>query len=342
MSLTGRREAILRIIVEDYLSGAAPVASKTIVDKYGLKVSPATIRNGMAHLEQEGYITRPHHSAGSVPTDEAYHYYVESVIEDMELPLAEQYMIYEVFRETKEGLEQWLKLAVVWLAHFVHNIALVTYPKASQCRLKHLDLVALQDFVALLILVLHEANVRQQVLSFDRRITQDELTRLANKLNAAYAGMTRSEILASRLELSSEEKQITRCLVDVMATEGKLEYGRPYLEGLHLMLGQPEFANNPRTLNILEVLEEGDWLRNIFCQELDKGKVKGRVKIIIGEENPEEALRDLSLLISQYGVPDKASGIVGVLGPKRMDYARAISSLNCFSTLLSNSVTECI
>jgi len=342
MALAERREAILRIIAEDYISGAIPIASKAIADKHNLGVSPATVRNDMAYLEQEGYITHPHHSAGSVPTDKAYRYYVESTIEDMELPLAEQYIAYELLRETKEEMEQWLKLAVAWLARFVHNIALITYPKATQCRLKHLDLVALQDFVALLILVLYESKVRQQILSFNKRITQDELTSLANKLTSAYAGMSNSEILASRPELSSEEERVTECLLDVMATENKLEYGRLYIEGLRLMLDQPEFAHSPKILGILEVLERDDWLRNIFWQEPGEGPGERKVKVIIGEENPEKALQDSSLIISQYGVPNKASGIVGVLGPKRMDYARVISSLNCLSTLLSNSVTEYI
>jgi heat-inducible transcriptional repressor len=341
MRVAGRREAILRIIVEDYISGTMPVASKSITDRHGLKVSSATIRNDMAYLEQEGYITRPHHSAGGIPAAKAYRYYVESIVEDIELPLAEQYMMYELLKEAKEEIEEWLKLAAALLARFVHNIAIITYPKATQCRLKHLDLVALQDFIALLVLVLYEAKVRQQILSFNERITQDELTRLANKLTSAYAGMSSSEILANTSELSLEEERVTGCLIDMMATEDKLEYGRPYIEGLRLMLDQPEFADSPRTLKILEVLEKEDWLKNLkaVSYQLSANR-KGKVKVLIGEENPEVALQDLSVVISQYGIPDKASGVIGVLGPKRMDYARAISSLNCLSTLLSESITE--
>jgi len=121
-----------------------------------------------------------------------------------------------------------------------------------------------------------------------------------------------------------------------MAAEDKLEYGEPYLEGLRLLLSQPEFTNSSRTLSILEMLEGENWLRNIFRQESSK---RG-VKVVIGGENPEPALQDLSLIASQYGIPDRASGIVGVIGPKRMDYAKAISSLTSLSTLLSNSVVE--
>ena len=336
MILEGRREAVLRIIVKDYITGTVPIASKAIVDRYGLEVSPATIRNDIACLEEEGYVTHPHHSAGSMPTDKAYRYYVELIGEDIELPPGEQYLIYHLLQETRGEIERWLRLAAVLLAHFVRNMAIVTSPRATHSRLKYFDLVALQDFVALLISVLYGAKVKQQVLSFSRRFTQDELTKLANKLTAIYAGMTSSEILANKAELSSEEKQISQCLAKMMDTEDKLEYGEPYLEGLRLMLSQPEFANNPKTLNILEILEGEDWLRKISCQELSRGGVKA----IIGEENPEPSLQDLSLIISPYGIPDKASGIVGVLGPKRMDYARAISSLNYLSMLLSNSIAS--
>jgi heat-inducible transcriptional repressor len=340
MALAQRREIVLKIIVDEYIAGAVPVASKTIADNYDLKVSPATIRSEIAYLEQGGYVSRPHSSAGSVPTDKAYRYYVEAMSGDIEIPLAEQYLIYRLFQETKEEIEQLLKLATAWLARFVHNMALVTSPRPSQHRLKHLGLVALQDFVALLILVLYKAKVRQKILFFDRRISQDELTKIANKLASIYNGMSGSEILANKnkLELSREESQVTGNLVDMIATEDKLEYGKPYFEGLHLMLSQPEFSSSLKMLSVLRVLEREDWLNDIFCSELNRGKAK----VIIGGETPEEALQDLSLIISQYGMPDKTSGIVGVLGPKRMDYAKAIASVNCLSSVLSKSVAEYI
>ncbi len=336
MAVRQRRETVLRVIIEDYITKAAPVASSTIVEKYGLKVSPATVRNDTAYLEREGYVIHPHRSAGSIPTDRAYRYYVELIGAEIELPRVEQYLVHQISQEAKEELEQWLKTVAALLARLVHNLVVITSPKAVRCRFKHLDLVALQDFVALLIVVLYEAKVRRQVLSFSRKVSQDELTKLANRLTSVYGGMTSSEILATREGLSSEERQVSESLVEIMAAQDKLDYGEPHLEGLRLLLGQPEFADSPRILGILEVLEGEGWLRNIFSQESNKGGVK----VVIGEENPEPALQDLSLLASQYGVPDKASGIVGVIGPKRMDYAKAISSLNCFSALLSDSVAE--
>ena len=336
MAMKERRETVLRVIIEDYITRAAPVASSAIVEKYGLKVSPATIRNDTAYLEQEGYVVHPHRSAGSIPTDKAYRYYVELIGAEIELPRVEQYLVHQVSQEAKEELEQWLKTVAALLARLVRNLVVITTPKAVRCRFKHLDLVALQDFMALLIVVLYEAEVRRQVVSFDRKVSQDELTRLANKLTSVYGGMTGSEILAKREKLPSEERHLSESLAEIMAAQDKLDYGEPYLEGLRMLLSQPEFTNSPRILGILEVLEGEDWLRNVFSQESSRGGVK----VVIGDENPEPALQDLSLLASRYGVPDKASGIVGVIGPKRMDYAKAISSLNCLSTLLSDSVAE--
>jgi heat-inducible transcriptional repressor len=338
MPVRDRRETVLRVIIEDYITRAAPVASSTIVEKYGLKVSPATVRNDTAYLERQGYVIHPHRSAGSIPTDKAYRYYVELIGEEIELPYVDQYLAHQVSQEAKDELEQWLRTVAALLARLVHNLVVITTPKAVRCRFKHIDLVALQDFMALLIVVLYEAKVRRQVLSFNRKVSQDELTKLANKLTSAYGGMTGSEILTRTGGLSSEERQISESLVEIMGAQDKLDYGEPHLEGLRLLLSQPEFVNSPRILGILEVLEGEDWLRNIFSQESSRG----RVRVVIGEENPEPALQDLSLLASHYGVPDKASGIVGVIGPKRMDYAKAISSLSCLSALLSNSVAEYI
>jgi heat-inducible transcriptional repressor len=338
MATRERRETVLRTIIEDYITRAAPISSGAIAERYSLKVSPATIRNDTAYLEREGYVMHPHHSAGSVPTDKAYRYYVELIGEEVELPRVEEYLIRQISREAKEELEQWLRTVAALLARLVHNLVVITTPKAVRCRFKHLDLVDLQDFMGLLIVVLYEAKVRRQVLSFNRKVSQDELTELANKLTAIYGGMTVCEISARSEGLSPQERLLSESVVEIMAAEDKPEYGAPYLEGLRLLLSQPEFTGSPRILGILEVLEGEDWLRNIFY----RGSSKGGVKVVIGEENPEPALQDLSLIASRYGLLNKAGGIVGVIGPKRMDYAKAISSLNCLSTLLSNSVAEYI
>ena len=337
-ALKARREIILRVIVDEYIRRAMPVASRTIAQDYDLKVSPATIRNDMAYLEGEGYITRPHHSAGGIPTDKAYRYYVESLRREVDFSGVEQHSIYHPVRKTRDRIEPQIRWAVFFLARFVHNLAIITSPKTSQSHFKHLDLVSLQDFVALLVLVLYRARIRQRFLSFDEAVSQGELTSLANRLNAVYAGMTSDEILAEEPGLSPLEQKVAQVVVDVMEGENRLEYGKPYIEGLYLLLSQPEFSRTSRVVGILELLEKENWLANVLGQQASAGKVE----VIIGGENAEEALRDFGLVVGHYGVSTKAGGIVGVIGPKRMDYSRAISSVNSVSTLLSKSVAEYI
>ena len=165
-------------------------------------------------------------------------------------------------------------------------------------------------------------------------MTQERLTNMAEKLNAAYSGLTGSEILVKKLELASAEEQVTGAVIDIMAAEDKLEYEQPYLEGLSLMLGQPEFAQKDKMLSIMELMEAKDWLGSALAQR--SGEVG--VQVVIGEENRDETLHDLSLIFSSYGIPGQIDGTIGVIGPTRMDYRRAISTVDYMSEVLSGLV----
>ena len=329
--LTARREAVLGIIVGEYIATAAPVASETISRNYQLGVSPATIRNDMAYLEEIGYITRPYTSAGTMPLDRGYRYYVESLTKNVRLPRDEQAHIRNLFNEVEDGFDRWLKLAADLMARLVRNAALVTFPKSSHCQFKHVELVAVHEFLALLILVLSNAVLRRQLLHFNKPMNQEQLTSLANRLNSAYSGLTSSEISTKKLEFLPEQEWIAENIVDIMIAEDETEKDEPYLEGLRLMFGQPEFAQKDRMLDILELMEAKDWFSSALSQRSsDEG-----VQIVIGEENQTEALRDLSMVFSRYGVPQQLGGTIAVIGPTRMDYQRAISTVGYVSELLS-------
>jgi heat-inducible transcriptional repressor len=328
---TPRRKSILNIIVAEYIATALPVASETILRNYKLGISSATIRNDMAYLEKEGYITKPHTSAGSVPLAKGYRHHVESISKDIELPMEEQYRIRDSFHNVEEEVERWLKLAAALMARLVGNAAVVTFPKANQCRFKHLELVSLHEFLALLILVLSETVLKQQLLPFSQPITQEQLTSIANKLNANYAGLSNAQVSTKKLTSTSEEQRITEAITDMMATEDELEYHATYIEGLRLMLGQPEFIGKDRMLRMMELMEAKDWLKSVLHKQLENE----RVQVVIGEESHDESLKDLSLVLSRYGIPQKVRGAVGVIGPTRMDYRRAISTVVYMSDVLS-------
>jgi len=334
--LAKRREAILKIIVSEYIATAVPVASETIFRNYNLGVSPATIRNDMAYLEEGGYITRPHTSAGSVPLDKGYRYYVESLTRDVKLPLDEQHRIRDMFYEADEEFEKWLKLAAAIVARLVKNAALVTFPRSQQSRFRHLELVAIHEFLALLVLVLSDTMLKRQLLSFSEPITQEQLTILANKFNTDYSGLTGSEIASKKLSLPSLEEQVAEAVVGMMVPEDEPEYDESYLEGLRLMFDQPEFVERDRMLNLMELMEAKGWLASLLSRPFGNEGVQ----VVIGGENLDKDLRDLSLVFSRYGVSDRVGGAVMVIGPTRMDYRRAISSVGYVSEVLSDLVSD--
>ncbi len=333
--LSARSEAILKSIVGQYIARAVPVPSQSIINDYELAVSPATIRNEMARLEQEGYIIRPHPSAGSIPSDKGYRYYVET-LSDIELPLAEQLLISHQFHQVERELEEWLSLAVTLTAQLVQNVAIVTMPKTANCQLKHLELVALRDSLALVVLVLHGARLRQQLITFDQAVFQPKLTAMANKLSAAYAGLTRAKISAKKLKLSPAERQVTDCLLRIMQDEDEQEYEHTSLDGLHFTLNQPEFRQGQRGQILMELVDGRSLMRIITPEEL----AGSEVQVIIGKENKTAAIQDYSVVISRYGLAGEAAGILSVVGPTRMPYGRTISTVGYLSSVLSQLVAE--
>jgi len=333
--LSHRTETILNSIVGQYITKATPVPSQSIINDYELGVSAATIRSEMAYLEREGYINRPHPSAGSIPSDKGYRYYVESLT-DIELPLAEQCLIGHLFHQVERELGEWLSLAATLIAQLAQNMAVVTMPKPAGCQFKHLELVALQDSLALAVLVLRGARIKQQLVTFDHVISQSELTAITNKLNAAYSGLTSPQILAKNIDLSPTEQQLIDCLIKIMQTEDEQEYEEPYFNGWHLMLNQPEFVRSRRMLALMELVEHRNLLSTIVPHQLPYPGVQ----VIIGKENKAEVIQDFSVVISQYGLPQEAIGTIGVIGPTRMPYARAISAISYLSSVLSRLVAE--
>ncbi|MBI2830486.1 MAG: heat-inducible transcription repressor HrcA [Chloroflexi bacterium] len=333
--LTARTQGILKSIIEQYIARAVPVPSQKIVDEYVLGVSPATIRNEMVVLERGGYLTRPYSSSGSIPTDKGYRLYVESLT-GVSLSPGEQRLISHLFHQVERELSEALHLAAALMSQTAQNVAVVTIPKATGCRFKHVELVPVQDSLVLLILVLQGANVRQKLITFDETVTQEKLTSSANKLNAFYSGMTHFQISSAQMELSPVEEQVTNSIVKIMEAEDSHADEESYLHGLRYMLNQPEFAHTERMLGLMELVERHELVRTILPREMRK---RG-VQVLIGKENRAEVIHDYSVVISHYGLPGQALGTIGVLGPTRMHYARAIATVAYLSSVLSEMVSD--
>jgi len=333
--LTRRRQRILSIIVGEYISKGVPVSSE-VVAKKGLGVSPATIRNDMMGLEEEGYIMHPHTSAGRIPTDKGYRHYIESLMSYARLSPDEQFMIRHQFHQVERVVEEWTRLAAAILSSMVHNVALVTLPKPVEAKLKHLELISLQDLLVLLVLVLKEAKLRQQMLTLEETVSQEDLSESARKLTSAYDGLTASQILARDLKLSPSEEQVVKAIVQIMEAEEGEEFEEPYVDGLRHMLKQPEFASSARIAAIMEVFEQKSLLKSLLPRLL-RGE---GVQVVIGRENKENVMRDCSVIITKYGIPGEVGGALGVMGPTRMEYNRAIPTVSFLSKVMSELVSE--
>jgi heat-inducible transcriptional repressor len=337
IKITDRQRAILGIIVEEYVSTARPVASEQIVNNYRVNVSSATVRNDMAELERLGLIVQPHTSAGRIPTDRGYRYFVTNLMHPSALPLDEQRKIRHQFHQVELDAEEWVRLAASVLSRTVHSAAVATAPRSIEVRLKHFELLAISDTRLLLVLVGDEGSVTQQMLTVDEAADQGELSALALKLNNALEGKTAPEIQAWEqgediAQLGEFAPMVLKTLTTMLGKLERPESGNVYHEGLSHILEQPEFRVPGRMQQIIELFEQGDvWSTLITSMAGREG-----VQVIIGEEGTAEGIASCSVVLARYGLEDRMTGLLGVVGPVRMPYSRSVSTVGYMSELLSD------
>lgn len=334
--LTERRELILKVIVSEYVDTVTPVPSELIVHKYQLGVSPATVRNEMVRLEEEGYIIRPHTSAGAVPTDKGYRFYVQHLAGSFELSREERLAIKQLFQQVEHEIEEWIRLAATVLARTIASAVVVTFPQSSECHYRHIELVSLQKFLVLMVLLLKEMRAKQRLITVDRPVTQEELLAISNKFNSFFEGMTHHEIYQKQAQFSTLEKQFADTVLLTMQREDKLKMASSYLDGLRHLLNQPEFYHSNKVPQMMNLLEERNKLMDILSSFISEDDIQ----VIIGRENKEEALQECSMVLGRYGIPGEVQGIISVFGPTRMHYGKAISSVRYVSSLMNKLVEE--
>ncbi|MEL7563179.1 heat-inducible transcriptional repressor HrcA [Dehalogenimonas sp. 4OHTPN] len=333
--LNSRSETILSSIIRQYIERAVPVSSAAVISECGLDVCSATVRNEMVRLEEEGYILKPHHSAGSVPSDKGYRYYVES-IKHAQMSLTDQLLINHLFHQVEKEMENWLSLAAGLVSQRVHNVAVVTQPKQTASKYHHLELVTLQENLALAVLILRGARVRQQLVSFGNAVGQFELTATSQRLNQAFDGLTRTQVEKSNVLLSDTEKKVHSAVLKMMQAEDEQRNEEPYLDGLNYLLEQPEFARSQRAHSLMELVEKRQLGRMLGEEEFEAHEIK----VYIGQENREQSIRDFSVVLGSYGLPNEARGTLGVIGPTRMNYEKTIAAVRYLSLVMSALVAE--
>jgi len=332
--LSARQQTILKVIVSEYIASARPVGSDTVVEKYDVKVSPATVRNVMAALEMTGYIYHPHTSAGRVPSDRGYRFFVDRLMDATELRPEEQRTISQQLQQVELALDEWVQLAASVLAHTTASAALVTMPLTRQARLRHLDLFAIREKLAMVVVVLQEGIIRKHIVDLGEPIAEEDLERIAHRLHETFRGLTAEEIAAKTFEgpTAALEVRIQQVVVTVMRALDEQGLKNIWYDGVTQLLNQPEFTNVERLRDILELLERPE----AFAGALGGAYSREGINLLIGEENPAESLRSYALILTRYTVPGEAGGVIGIIGPTRMRYDRAISSLRYVADTLGS------
>lgn len=293
----------------------------------------------MVALSELGYLRQPHTSAGRVPTEQGFRYFVRQLMVQTEPPQQVQRLIQHQFYQAGNDQEQWMRLAASVLAKQSQAAALVTSPQPSRVTFKHLELIATRGRQVLMILVSATGEVHQQMLFLAEPVLQDRLSKAANLLNELCRGLDADAIARLGGPFDSLEMDIRRLIVEEMRQAGDLISGEVYRDGLANVLSEPEFAEVDVARRALRILEERSLLQELITRTMVTTKVGG-VEVLIGGEGNWEELRECAVVLARYGVPGIVTGTLGVLGPIRMSYGRTISTVRFVAGVLSDMLGD--
>jgi len=337
--LTERQKLVLTLVVRDYIETAKPVGSKILLERYKLDLSSATVRNEMSALTEAGYLRQPHTSAGRVPTEEGYRYFVTHFVYQTDLPNTTRDTITHQFYQARQDVEQWMHLAASILAHQSRAASLITAPHASRARYKHLELISTQGRQVLMVLVLAGGEVSQQILTLAEPASQEQLSSAANRLNQLCQGRTIDEMAANMMSGEALDKDILILVLQDMNRGEQRVSGEIYLDGLTNVLSEPEFIESDDARRAIRLFEERSLLQDLLARTMVNSHVGG-VQVLIGGEGKWEELKQCSVILARYGIPGTTTGALGVFGPMRMPYTRTIPTVRFMADLLSGLVSE--
>lgn len=335
-ALTPRQEKILTFIIRAYTQSPEPVSSKQVVEESDLNVSSATVRNEMAVLEDLGYVVAPHTSAGRVPTENGYRYFVANQLDTGALTESEKTHITVKFQLLPLITEQWLRAAANVLARTTQAAALVTAPIAETSRFKHLELVSVQGRLTLMVLVLHGGVVQQRMLNLAEPVPQSRLAEVATQINNLCADLYANQIRLKSVQLGWLEREVAELTAEVMEHADTSSSRLIYRDGLVDVLRS--FQDGEGAQQVVRAFEERAFIDMILNEFVDP--IFDNVQVIVGGDGRWEEINQLSMVLSQYGVPGKMTGAIGLLGPTHINYGRAISAVRHVSTLMTNMLIE--
>lgn len=332
MELDDRKIIILKTIIKNYLETGEPVGSRTISKYSGLNLSSATIRNEMSDLEEMGYIIQPHTSAGRIPSDKGYRFYVDSIMEDSDRKVTEAT---ELMVQRVDKLEMLLKQLVKLLAVDTNYAALISGPSLTENRIKYLQLSSPSRYKLLLILVLEGNIIKNEVISIEEDLDQETVLNLTVFINNVISGLSLKEItpkmLTSLMVQSGEHSATVKSIIDAVADmiETDVESREIFTSGATNIFKYPELTDVDKASKLISAFEEQDALKELVeeVSNISEDEGSSGLQVYLGGEGPVRNMQDCSLVTANYELGDGMRGVIGVIGPKRMDYEKVLGTM---------------
>jgi heat-inducible transcriptional repressor len=337
--ITDRQKVLLTLIMHEYINQANPIGSKILVERFNLGMSSATVRNEMSYLTEMGYLRQPHTSAGRVPTEKGYRFFVGRLDLQREIPLAIRRTITHQFYQMRNDVEQWVRLAATILADQSKAASIITAPHPASAKLKHVEFISTRGRQILMVLVLIGGEIRQRIQSLTEPVSQVNLSAVGTELTTLFQGFEVERIRKTSKDLNELECDLLQWVIEEMDFTDSMVSGQLYTDGITNVLAEPEFFDSEEARKALRVLEERSMLQDLMARTIQNDE-EGNVQVIIGGEGNWDDLRQCSIVLSKYGAPGIASGTIGVLGPIRMAYGQTISTVRFMSGLLSDLVLQ--
>ena len=343
IELNEREKNILRYIIQQFILTASPVGSRNITKKYNIGISPATVRNIMSDLEETGFIDHPHTSAGRVPTDKGYRFYVDSLMDVQKLHSSEIGIINKSFESNPVETDDLLKITSILLSSITKQLACVMYPKLETGILEKLQIVRLSSTKILVIISIKSGLVKTITLELSSDIKSVQIDSVQGLLNERLTGLSFKEIRTTFRErlkdIHDDQKPIIRLFIDSIDKIFKddKQTDKLVITGAKNVIKQPEFEDPQRFQGVIELIEDKDIIIHIL--EKTNDAASDQVFISIGKENKIEELHEYSFVSKEYKLGD-ISGTLGIIGPKRMEYPKVIAIVDYMAKMLSEALTN--
>lgn len=338
--LNERKRSILKSIIDDYIQSAQPVGSRTIARKHELGLGSATIRNEMADLEELGFITQPHTSAGRIPSDKGYRFYVDNLMQIHSLAKDEMVIIREAMDQKIEEINQLIQRAGAIISHITGYTAFVMTPQLSRTVIKSVQLLGVDDRRILVVVVAGGGIVHNRLINHEKKIDNNYIAKLNQAFNILISGKTIDQVSMPMVkELQKDFNIPTEAIIPIFeAIEDcvrKIATSDVYLDGITNILNYPEFNDLIKAREVLDLLKEKEIINQLV---IEASKKQQQLDFKIGSENEIDEMKDLSIITTVYGREGKDIGTIGVIGPTRMTYGKVVSSIKYIRELLNREI----